>query len=238
MKFAAFISIIISVAVMLAPAKAPSVRLARRATRVTRVTRDDWYARTPGINALLATNTPGVFRVSDKPGATPGATPVFGGTPAPFSIADHFIGGAGDRTHEKTANAAAATEYFAVAVAADGMVTLTVRDATPSPEPADMDGEALATFTVTATDANNITADKEFSVLRNIAPTAVRATYPGEPVIGTQDVVNPLDSDVDINADAIALRPNLNEYVITLDPGTAGNITMARISGTLRSLVC
>jgi hypothetical protein len=168
---------------------------------------------------LLATNIPGAIPVNDKPGATPAADPVFGGTPAPFSIADHFIGGAGDRTYKKTANGT--DEYFTVAVAADGMVTLTVRDA--SDDPTNTDGADLATFTVVATDANNIIADKQFTVERNIAPTVVRAVYPtleDNGVIGTQDVVNPLDSEESSNADDIALRPNLNEYVITLVENT------------------
>ena len=172
---------------------------------------------TPGINALLATNVAGTIRVNDKPGETAG-TVDFGGTPEPFSVAGHFIGGAGDLAF-KLKVAALETEYFIVALAADGMVTLTVP--TPARTLPDMDGDNLATFTVLVTDANNIEAEKIFSVKRNLAPNAVREVYPTiENGVGTQNVDNPVNTD-DMDDNDDATRPKLNQYVITLDVDSA-----------------
>ena len=217
MKFAAFISIIISVAVMFAACQGAVGKAGDKGDKGDPGTTGTQGQ--PGINALLATNVAGTIRVNDKLGETAG-TVAFGGTPEPFSVAGHFIGGAGDLAF-KLKVAALDTEYFIVALAADGMVTLTVP--TPARDLPDMDGEDLATFTVLVTDANNIEAEKVFSVKRNLAPNVEREVYPTiDNGVGTQNVDNPVNVDEDENNNDTA-RPKLNQYVITLDVGDDEN---------------
>ena len=226
MKFAAFISIIISVAVIFAACQGAVGKAGDKGEKGDKGDPGTTGTQgTPGINALVATNIPGAIRVNDKPGEVAN-TVVLGDIPAPFSVAGHFIGGSGDKTFK--AKSASTELFYTVAVAADGMVTLTKRVAETAPQEPTTDGAALAMFTVLATDANNINAEKAFTVMRNLAPTVERPTYPEiMNGVGTQDVVNPLDpEDTDngaANRAALLVRPNLNEYVISLDIDTSVN---------------
>ena len=82
--------------------------------------------------------------------------PLFGDLPAPFSVANEFVGGHGTRTY-KLKPGTLAPFHFTAKVATDGMVTLTKVADTSPPED---DGGSLVAFSVEVTDENDIRADK------------------------------------------------------------------------------
>ena len=134
---------------------------------------------TDGTDALLATNIPGIYYVNDKAGATATDPTVYGDDPEPFSVAGHFIGGTGERTYE--GKDLVVNLYYTVEVSADGMVTLTVRDDNNDGDTTNEtvptgDGLSAATFSILATDENDISATKEFTVVRNMVLATVERT--------------------------------------------------------------
>ena len=181
----------------------------------------DGTSGSDGINALIATNTPAEVLVSDKPDPDGGDEPLFGDLPAPFSVANEFVGGHGTRTY-KLKPGTLVPVHFTAKVATDGMVTLTkVADTVPSTD----DGGSLVAFSVEVTDENDIRADKMVSVKRNIAPVAVdNALNNFDDAVGTQPDENPAlgrtATSTPTAEAAKKLRPMLNQYQLVVDVGS------------------
>jgi hypothetical protein len=176
---------------------------------------------TDGLNALIpAGGTPPVVTWVDDVRMVDGTTVTFeiGATPDPIDLSDHFLGGGGDVTYEleedSVTSAASGEAYFDVDVE-DGTATLTVNEDATLSNFAD-DGDHLVSFDVIATDEHGQTAEKTFQIKKNEAPTRASATGTAFNV-GTHTAENTEGDD-----DAKALRPNLDEYVITVGVGDGG----------------
>ena len=238
MKFAAFISIIISVAVIFAaceqgPGAHEHDDLAKKSDfddhghthshDVPVHNHDDPNS----VNALVAVgggaamNMPASIWVNDKHelvGAT--LTPMLGDVPDPIDVSEHFIGGNGELTYKL--NGMLANQYY-TAKYADGMVTIAKNEADTAPQDApEDDGDALSTFSITATDEYELVAKKYFSVRRNLAPDGEETTLTAV-AIGTQGVENPVNSDDDTDNDQDD-RPMLNQIVFTIVAAETGGI--------------
>ena len=235
MKFAAFISIIVSAAFMFAACQGAVGPVGPKGDKGdTGDTGDTGAAGTPGaegpqgepgVSALIATGGMENIWVNDKAVTTGNAvTRPIGDKPADFSVAQHFIGGtepitftAGNPVGENLTDEDP-DSYYTVKVDKDtGMATLAVRDSNagqdgvqPGTEPAD-DGVTFVRFIVTATDANKLTATKTINVRRNSIPETGTTAVEVADGVGTQDAANP--SEVMTVTD---LRPRLNQYVVTV----------------------
>ena len=226
MKFAAFISIIVSVAVIFAACQgAVGPKGDKGDPGDPGGTGGQGDKGDPGVSALIATGGVETIRVDDK-STTSGNTITrsLGDKPADFDVSQHFIGGTGDLTFSDGGPVddqgdADADPYYTVKLDKDtGMVTVSVRDTdatTDGVQPGTApttDAGTLVRFVVTATDGNKLTATKTINIVRNVAPTT--AGNPGITItdgVGTQNADNPSEEMA-----VTDLRPRLNQYVLTV----------------------
>ena len=177
---------------------------------------------TDGLNALIpAGGTAPVATWVNDVRMVDGTTVTFeiGATPDPIDLSDHFLGGGGEVTYELNEESVMSADaggeaYFDVDVE-DGTATLTVNeDATLTNF--DEDGDNLVSFDVIATDEHGQSAEKTFEIKKNEAPT--RPNPAGTAfTVGTHTAENTEGEDT-----AKELRPNLDEYVITVGVGDGG----------------
>jgi hypothetical protein len=216
MKFAAFISIIISVAVLftacqgaVGPQGPPG---ADGADGTTGTPGGDGTSALIAIGGELLADAASTW-VNDKHELVATTlTPMLGDIPGPIDVSMGFGGGNGEITY---AIGDTMDDQYYTATLADGMVTLTKRAAAADPN--NDDGLVLSSFSITATDELKLSAKKYFNVRRNVAPDGQRAALDQGITIGTQAVENPKNTDEDEEN-----RPMLNQFVITVVAGDTG----------------
>ena len=242
MKFAAFISIIVSVAVMFAACQGAVGPKGDTGAKGAKGDPGDpgtpgmqgppGEPGEPGVSALIATGGVEDIWVNDKAVTTGNTvTRPIGDKPADFGVSQHFIGGTGDLTFTSGGPVTAAdppaedaNSYYTVKVDKDtGVASLAVRDTDatadgvqPGTEPA-ADGDTFVRFIVTATDENKLTATKTINVRRNSIPVTGATAITITNGVGTQNVTNPSE-DMAVTD----LRPRLNQYVVTVGVADTG----------------
>jgi hypothetical protein len=219
MKFAAFISIIISVAVLftacqgaVGPQGPPG---ADGADGTTGTPGGDGTSALIAIGGELLADAASTW-VNDKHELVATTlTPMLGDIPGPIDVSMGFGGGNGEITY---AIGDTMDDQYYTATLADGMVTLTKRAAAADPN--NDDGLVLSSFSITATDELKLSAKKYFRVLRNVAPDGILPAL--DPIIiGTQAVENPKNTDENENNDEDHI-PMLNQFVITVVADESG----------------
>ena len=226
MKFAAFISIIVSVAVMFAacqgavgPQGPPGKPGAPGDKGPAGEPGDAGPAGEPGTDALVPRGGTALATVwvNDKhtlAGTT--LTAEYGGPPQPIDVSQYFIGGAPELSFAAAGVPAAGqpgavtTPRYTAKVSSAGLATFVLVDTDTNTDgvqevtaSAD-DGGGLVSFIVTATDANGVTAMKTVHVRRNVAPIAT-AGINIEISVGTQAIQNPTEA-------GRTTLPMLNQY--------------------------
>ena len=222
MKFAAFISIIISVAVMLAACQGAVGKQGDTGPQGPKGDPGTTGTQgTPGINALIATGGTATILVNNDADNTD--TDLVGDTPADWDVSEYFTGGAGELTYEggdpqtPAFDGPFATSYYTVTVSPAGIASLTVRDTDEEAgvqpvDPDDREADPFVNFVVTATDENGIEAKKRVVVQRNLAPAVVATNITVTGGVGTQDAANPSEDEA-----VTKVRPNLNQFVVELN---------------------
>ena len=221
MKFAAFISIIVSVAVIFAACQgAVGPAGDDGAPGATGAQGPQGPQGEPGLSALIATGGTQVIRVNDKvvvdgQTSTVEAADDAEDVPADFDVSGHFHGGTGDLTFKSDGSvtidangtiSANENSFYTVEVSEAGMASLAIRENQTFPQ---NDGDNLVTFVVTATDQNGLEAHKTVVVQRNVAPVNQTPTIQIADGVGIQDAANEDDMTNE-------LRPRLNQYVFSV----------------------
>ena len=187
MKFAAFISIIISVAVIFAACQGA---VGKQGT--TGPKGDDGDDGNPGLDAvspLVNLKGPGTFYIND---ATDDGAIVLGTLPAGFDAGAYFRGGRGKITFKDATTEGSA--IVDIAVSEEGMVSFTAKkQPDPIPNPAYMMGDV---FMIQATDEDDLSAPLlDITVKRNARPTT---TAPDDALlvtaVGTLDAYSVADA--------------------------------------------